>query len=127
MSSKSDWKILVVEDEPDGQIVVGGILNYFSISMDAFNSAEEAIQALSDKLYTAVIIDLNLPGMDGISLVQAIRQNPPTADIPCIAITAYHTSTVKKQAIEAGFDAYFSKPLDDTSFIRELERVIAER
>jgi CheY-like chemotaxis protein len=127
VSPKSDWKILVVEDEPDGQIVINGILEYFNVATDAVASAEEALQALAYYAYTAVIVDLNLPGMDGIGLVQAIRQNTATADLPCVAITAYHTSTVKKQAIEAGFDAYFPKPVDDTSFVRELERIVAER
>jgi len=64
--------------------------------------------------------------MDGLSLVREIRSNSDTSSLPCVAITAYHTSTVKQQTIDAGFDAYFSKPLDDTSFIRELTRLLNE-
>src|SRR4051794_39260214 len=114
-----DWQILVVEDEPDGQVVVSRLLKFFNITADAFGSAEEALQALGSKHYQAAIIDLALPGMDGLSLVGEIRNNNETASLPCIAITAYHTSSVRQQTIDAGFDAYFSKPLDDTSFIRE--------
>lgn len=122
--SKSDWRVLVVEDEPDGQLVVSGILNYFSVAVDAVGSAEEAINALAEIPYTACVIDLHLPGMDGLTLIQQIRRNAETSNLPCVAITAYHTSTVRAQAIDAGFDAYFAKPFDDTSFIRELERLV---
>ena len=51
---------------------------------------------------------------------------PALVRLPCIIITAYHTSQLKHEALEAGFDAYFSKPLDDTSFLRELDQVIAD-
>lgn len=119
-----NWHILVVEDEADGQEVVAELLSHFHISSDAAPTAEEALNLLANKAYTAAIIDLALPGMDGWELLQAIRGNPKLANLPCIAITAYHTSVVRQQAIEAGFDAYFPKPLDDTSFVREVSRVI---
>ena len=73
------------------------------------------------------MIDLGLPGMDGWEVLQAIRANPETAGLPCVAMTAFHTSSVRQQAIEAGFNAYFPKPLDDTLFVRELSRVISGR
>jgi CheY-like chemotaxis protein len=73
-----------------------------------------------------VVVDLNLPGMDGIELVREIRAHDVLQALPCIAITTYHTSAVKQQALASGFDAYFAKPLDDTAFVRELERVVTE-
>jgi len=119
-----DWNVLVVEDEPDGQVVVGGILSYFNINVESAGTGEDALKMLASKPYNAAIIDLMLPGIDGLSLVQTIRENPRIASLPCVAITAYHTSAVKQEALEKGFDAYFSKPLDDTSFVRELSRLI---
>ena len=124
MSEMNKWKILVVEDEPDGQVVVSRLLRYFNVGTDAVGTAEDALTALAENRYDAAIIDLALPGMDGLSLIRTIRADPNIASLPCVAITAYHTSAVKQQAIEAGFDVYFSKPLDDTSFIRELTRVV---
>lgn len=126
MANMSDWNVLVVEDEPDGQMVVAGMLSYFNVNIDAVATAELALEALKQKQYAAAVIDLALPGMDGLSLIKAIRRTASTANLPCIAITAYHTSAVKQEAIDAGFDVYFSKPLDDTVFIRELSRVIEE-
>jgi CheY-like chemotaxis protein len=126
MSPMNEWKILVVEDEPDGQMVVGGILNYFNVSVDAVGNAEDALTALNTNHYTGAVIDLALPGMDGMSLLKEIRNSATISGMPCVAITAFHTSAVKQQAIDAGFDAYFPKPIDDTTFIRELSRVIED-
>ena len=121
----SEWTALVVEDEPDGQLVVAGILELFNVATDAVGTAEDALRALAEHQYQVAIIDLALPGMDGLELVRTIRQNPATANLPCVAITAYHTSSVKQQAIDSGFNAYFAKPIDDTIFVRELNRIVA--
>ena len=122
--SLRDWYVLIVEDEPDGQDVVAQILDIYNIATDIAGTAEEALDHLEHAEYTAVIIDLNLPGMDGIELIREIRAHSELSDLPCIAITAYHTSAVKQQALASGFDAYFAKPLDDTAFVRQLERVV---
>lgn len=126
MTDLSKWRVLVVEDEPDGQDVVAQLLDIYKISTDATGTAEEALTWLEQTAYTAAIIDLNLPGMDGIELVRQIRAHEVLGSLPCIAITAYHTSAVKQQAVASGYDAYFAKPLDDTAFVRELERIVAE-
>jgi CheY-like chemotaxis protein len=126
MTNLNKWRVLVVEDEPDGQDVVSQILELYKISTEAVSTAEDALTWLERTEYTAAIIDLNLPGMDGIELVRTIRSNKGLNTLPCIAITAYHTSAVKQQSLASGFDAYFAKPLDDTAFVRELERVVTQ-
>lgn len=122
----AEWTALVVEDEPDGQLVIAGILEIFNVATDSVGTAEEALHALAEHRYRAAIIDLALPGMDGLELVRTIRQNPAIASLPCLAVTAYHTSSVKQQALDSGFDAYFAKPIDDTLFVRELNRIVAK-
>jgi CheY-like chemotaxis protein len=64
--------------------------------------------------------------MDGWSLLKAIRSDSRLSRLPCIAITAYHNSTVKHEAMVAGFDAFLPKPLDDAAFARELNRVFTD-
>jgi two-component system cell cycle response regulator len=121
----SNWHILIVEDEPDGQEVAAGLLEHFGVSSSQVGNAEEALLLLTEAPFTAALIDLALPGMDGFSLLEAIRSDPMMANLPCIAVTAYHSSLVRQQAMEAGFDAYFPKPLHDSSLFSELDRVIA--
>jgi AmiR/NasT family two-component response regulator len=55
-----------------------------------------------------------------------MQQMPHLDDVPRVAVTAYHNTELANQAIEAGFDAYFSKPIDATSFVRELETIVRE-
>ena len=126
MTQIKNWHVLVVEDDEDGQEVVQGILGYFNIGADVVATAEDSIERLQHYAYTAAVIDLGLPGIDGLELVRFIREQEAFASLPCVAITAYHTSKLKHESLEAGFNAYFAKPLDDTSFIRELDRVVTQ-
>jgi CheY-like chemotaxis protein len=120
----NQWNILVVEDDADGQEVVGRVLRHFKIASQIVGTAEDALEVLPHNNYTGVVIDLHLPGMDGWTLLGTIRNDPRLAHVPCVAITAYHSADVAVKAIEAGFAAYFPKPLDATTFVRELQRVL---
>jgi CheY-like chemotaxis protein len=120
-----NWKLLVVEDDPDGQEVVGRILKYHRIAFHTADNAEDALKLLGTETVNGVVIDLNLPGMDGWSLLGEIKKNPKVAALPCVAITAYHSAELAVKAIEMGFAAYFPKPFDATAFVRELERVMS--
>ena len=120
-----NWRLLVVEDDVDGQEVVSRILRHHKIPFDVASSGEDALHMLTQNTYTGAILDLSLPGMDGWTLLDTMRKTPDARNIKCVAVTAYHSAEVAVKAIEAGFVAYFPKPLEATSFVRELERVIA--
>jgi CheY-like chemotaxis protein len=119
-------RILVVEDDPDGQALVAHVLQYLNLPIDVVGDAEQALTCLldSDVTYRAVIVDLALPGRDGWELLADIQGNAKTSRLPCVAVTAFHTSKIREEAIRAGFVAYFSKPIDATSFARELEALL---
>jgi CheY-like chemotaxis protein len=114
----------VVEDEDDSMDLVQGLLGYHGIHSLAAPTAEEALLMLNNVTPTLILIDLALPGMDGWSLLKEIKRTKALAGIPCIALTAYHTAELADEAISAGFDAYFAKPLDATSFVRELVGIV---
>jgi CheY-like chemotaxis protein len=119
------WNILVVEDDPDGQEVVGRILRHHKVKHGVADSAEAALEMLREGQYSSVIIDLHLPGIDGWTLLRKIDETYGLSNLPCIAITAFHSAEVAVQAIEAGFEAYFPKPLEATSFVRELTSILS--
>lgn len=119
-----DWRLLIIEDDPDGREVIARILQHHQIIGDFAKTAEEAIQFLSryDDSYTGVVIDLHLPGMDGWALLKAIQNDRDNAHLPCVAITAYHTPDLAIRAMASGFRAYIPKPLDVKQFVAELQR-----
>ncbi len=120
----SDWQVLVIEDEGDSMEFVQGLLDHHGIQSVGVPSGEEALEVLNTFKPTLIVIDLALPGLDGWGLLDRLKANPGLRNVPRVAITAYHTAELAEQAIEAGFHAYFAKPLDATSFVRELESVV---
>lgn len=124
MSSFESWKVLVVEDDWDSLDGIQGILSYHNIESYGAGSAEEALGMLQQVQPSLAILDLALPVMDGWELLSMIRRDPVIGNIPVVAVTAFHSSSVARQAIEAGFNAYFSKPIDAVSFVPELQRVL---
>jgi CheY-like chemotaxis protein len=122
--SITDWNVLVVEDEVDSMELVQGILEYYGIRCSGAASGEDALQILETQTPTLMIVDLALPGIDGWGLLSRLKSSPTLSGIPRVAITAYHTAELASRAIEQGFDAYFSKPIEATSFVRELQGII---
>lgn len=124
--AKNNWRVLIVEDDPDGQMLIATLIDHLDIAYDTASTVAEAEAFLfqSHTPYHAVILDLALPDKDGWQFLSAIQANPRTAALPCVAVTAYHTSKLREQAIVAGFTAYFPKPIDATSFLRELQALL---
>lgn len=126
MSHEGRLHLLVIEDDQDGQEVMATILAHLRLSFDVAGSAAEAEHFLyaSGRRYDAAIIDLALPDKDGWQILADIRDNPQIGELPCVAVTAFHTSKLREEALQAGFNAYFSKPIETTSFARSLEALL---
>ncbi|NDJ52099.1 MAG: response regulator [Chloroflexi bacterium] len=118
------YPILVVEDEPDGRELVSRILKVAAVQVELAEDGEQAWDMLQTAMYSAAVIDLALPGMDGMQLLGYIRDDPRLAHLPCVAITAYHTPELKQRALQQGFDGYFPKPLDRTIFLNALNSIV---
>lgn len=122
--SLESWKVLIVEDDGDSLDGIQGIFRYYNIESYGASSAEEALTLLETVTPSLAILDLALPEIDGWELLSLIRRDPVVGRIPVVAVTAFHSANVARQAIDAGFNAYFPKPIDATSFVPELRRVL---
>jgi CheY-like chemotaxis protein len=122
----TEWNVLVVEDEADSMELVQGLLGYYGIHSVGAASGEEALEILGEMQPNLIILDLALPGVDGWGILQAVQESPFLSHTPCVAITAFHTPELAEQAIGAGFSAYFAKPIDATSFVRELQAIVGD-
>jgi len=115
-------KILIVEDNPQNLKVVRMALRpHGYILLEATNGDEALEVAVRDKP-DLIIIDIQLPKVSGLEVIRRLRQMPAFSYIPVIAVTAYAMKGDKKKIIEAGCDAYLSKPINT----RELPSVVAE-
>jgi CheY-like chemotaxis protein len=116
-------RILIVEDEQDAGEIIESLLAHYHLETVRVPTGEDAYAVLQQQHYDAAIVDLFLPGMDGIRLIQTIRSNPAIANMPCIAITAYNSSTMRKEAMEAGYNRFYAKPINHAELslgLREL-------
>jgi len=122
-------RILVAEDNPVNQQVAVGMLKRFEIYADAVSSGKEAIYALQNAPYDLVLMDVQMPIMDGLKATETIRrggvsiQNP---GIPIVAMTANAMQQDRELCLEAGMDDYISKPVDQGELSRVLHRFFAD-
>jgi two-component system, cell cycle response regulator DivK len=123
--SAVSWKVIVVEDTYDDQQLVSRILRHHGAEVFLAKNGNECLSFLKEVEPTLIVTDLAMPGKDGWQTLVAIRSNMATAHIPVIAITAYHSSDVAEDAMAAGFDGYFPKPITPQTFVDRLAQIIA--
>jgi len=116
--------VLIVEDEFDNQQIISHILNYYGFDATVVGNGLECLAVLEQMIPSVVIMDLAMPKMDGWETLIAIRANPRTANIPVVAITAFHSDEVARGVNAAGFNAYFRKPLNPMKFVDQLQKAI---
>ena len=117
--------ILIVEDNDMNMKLARDVLsaNSFDV-LEAKNGEDGVASALSNKP-DLVLMDIQLPGIDGIEAFTRIRSNESTAHIPVVAFTAAVTSTDRSRVTDAGFDAFISKPLELKSFMATIKNTLA--
>jgi len=102
--------ILVVEDQPIDSKVVRTALSHEGFAVRVVADAEHAISEIQARTPFIIIMDLALPGMDGLSLTRILKEDPLTRCIGIIAVTAYTDRWHRRAAMNAGCDAYLVKP-----------------
>ncbi len=113
--------ILLVEDHPMNRKLVRDIL-LFQFDVQEAVSAEAAQEYLKGNHPDLILMDIQLPGMDGLSLVRRLKADPATADIPIIALSAHAMARDIELARQAGCIDYITKPITDDPFTF-LERI----
>jgi CheY-like chemotaxis protein len=108
--------ILVIEDNPNNMMLVVAVLARAGLRSAQASSAEEARLLIETLTPDIILMDIQLPGEDGLSLTRELKTNPSTAHIPIIALTAHAMQGDEAQALTAGCDAYVAKPIDTRTF-----------
>jgi len=120
-------KILLVEDNKSNQILMSVILKQMNITFDIANNGEEAVDIFKINKYDLVLMDENMPKMNGLEASKIILDYEKTHTIehtPIVALTANSLSEDKKRFLEAGMDEYLSKPIDRFELNRVLQNLL---
>jgi CheY-like chemotaxis protein len=115
--------VLVVDDNEINRLVAGELLNDFGYASDTACDGAEAIEKIGRKTYAAVLMDCQMPGMDGLEATRRIRALPaPKSTTPIIALTAHALAGDRERVLEAGMDDYTPKPVRARALEKLLER-----
>jgi CheY-like chemotaxis protein len=103
--------ILVVEDNERNLKLLRDVLEYAGYDVRVARTAEDGITLAVKEPPDLVLMDLQLPGMDGMEALRRLRENPRTAGIPVVAVTAQAMKHDRERVLDAGFDGYVEKPI----------------
>jgi CheY-like chemotaxis protein len=117
-------KILVVEDQPMELKLALHVLSAAGHSVDHAADAEAAIAAVAANRPTIILLDLSLPGMDGLTLTRRLKADPATKDILIVAVTSYPEKFSMSEVLAAGCDAYLHKPVSTRTLPETLRTVV---
>ena len=117
-------RILVVEDNPLNLELVTDLLEAAGFIVCPANTAEEALHAARELSPDLVLMDLSLPGLDGLAATRALRADLATQHLTIIALTAHAMKGDEALALEAGCDGYLAKPIDTRTFVKKVAGLI---
>jgi two-component system cell cycle response regulator DivK len=117
-------RILIVEDNEPSRRLVRDVLRVKGYETVETETAEEGLRVARAMRPALILMDIQLPGMNGIEALGCLRADPTTRDIPVIAVTASVMTQDRKQILAAGFDAYQSKPITVKTFLHAVRETL---
>ena len=116
--------VLVVEDNPMNMELVAYLLKSNGMEVTQAFDGLEALEALNKSIFDLILLDIQLPGMDGMEILKRIKENPNLKQISVVALTAHAMQGDEDKFIDAGCIGYISKPIDVSSFIGTVRSLI---
>jgi two-component system cell cycle response regulator DivK len=121
----SNGLVLIIEDNPRNLKLARDILNHAGYETLEAHNAEDGLALARARRPGVVLMDVQLPGMDGVQALDRLRSDPETRDIPVVAVTAFAMRDDRRRLLAAGFDEYVAKPLDIREFPRQVAAALA--
>jgi two-component system cell cycle response regulator DivK len=122
MGVKIMTKVLVVEDNPLNMELVLEILNGMNFQAHYAVDGKEAVKMAQKETYDLILMDIDLPDMNGVEVARIIRTNPTYMNTPIIALTAYVMKGDRERFLASGFSDYVPKPVDVKEFMKLLDK-----
>jgi CheY-like chemotaxis protein len=118
-------RILIVDDNPTNLKLVTFVVRAQGYEVTTASDAETAVTSISEARPTVILMDLQLPGVDGLELTRRLKADPSTRGIPIVAVTAYAMKGDHEKALSAGCDDYVTKPIDTRTLPDVISRHVA--
>lgn len=115
-------RILAVDDNPVGLTVLRHVLKRHGLQADCASSGPEALEAAARRAYDLILMDLQMPGMDGMTTAVEMRKVPGYENVPILALTANFSDEVREQCRAHGMQAYLSKPVEANELMAAVSR-----
>ncbi|MDR3692346.1 MAG: response regulator [Fimbriimonas sp.] len=119
--------ILVVDDNPTNLKLVSDILEFEGYQVIRANDAESAQELIAANSPDLILMDIALPGMDGLTLTRRLKSNPAIKPVVVVALTAFAMKGDEELALEAGCDGYITKPIDTRRFPEQVRFYLSSR
>lgn len=113
-------RILIAEDHPDSLLLMSYLLEAHGYAVLTAVDGEVALALTRKHRPDLIVCDLQMPRLDGYEVARQLKRDPELKHIPLIAVTAYAMLGDREKVLAAGFDGYFSKPIDTEHFVSEL-------
>jgi CheY-like chemotaxis protein len=117
--------VLVVEDNDANQLLARSVLEREGYQVEVAGAADEALEKMAERLPNLILMDVQLPGQDGLSLTRTLKADPTTANIPVIGLTAHAMTGDREHTIAAGCAGYISKPIDTRTLGKQIREILA--
>ena len=119
--------ILIVEDNDKNRKLVRDVLTFKSYEVIETETGEEGVQLARERGPSLVLMDIRLPGIDGVEALRRLRAEETTRGIPVMAMTASVMSEDRQKIMAAGFDGYQSKPIEVSDFVAAIAQLLERR
>lgn len=119
-------RILVVDDHPINLKLACDVMEHEGYLVDRAGTAAAALACIDRQLPDLILMDLGMPGMDGLALTRILRARESTRHVLVVAVTAFAMKRDEERAMEAGCDAYIAKPIDTRRLPAQLAALMAE-
>lgn len=118
--------ILLIEDNPQNRYLTTFLLEQHGHRVAEAETGPLGLEKAAQLQPDLILLDIQLPGMDGHAVARALKSDPALRGIPVVAVTSYAMAGDREKCLEAGAEGYIEKPIDPDSFVAEVERFLRQ-
>ena len=118
--------VLLIEDNEQNRYLVTFLLERHGYEVRSVADGRRALEAVEDFVPSLILLDIQLPKMDGYTVARALRKKDALRSVPMVAVTSYAMAGDREKALEAGCTGYIEKPINPETFVDEVELILSQ-